>query len=103
MLGACNAANHSTQRSSYAYITNQGAHTVSVINTENNQVVHTIAVGKAPVGVAVSSQLQRAYISNVESQDISVIDTQTNTVVGTIKIKGSPEDLQFRLITARSM
>ena len=62
MLGACNAANDSVQHSSFAYITNQGEHTVSVINTETNQVTSTISVGKAPVGVAVSTQLQLSLI-----------------------------------------
>ena len=35
-----------------AYITNQGSDTVSVLDIEQKKVTHTIAVGKAPVGVA---------------------------------------------------
>jgi len=42
-----------------AYITNQGANTVSVIDTHQQKVTHTITVGKAPVGLAVSKKLQR--------------------------------------------
>jgi len=87
-LCACNA-----QHTSYAYITNQGEHTVSLINTASNQVTDTIQVGKAPVGIAVSKNLKRAYISNVEGQSISVIDTTSQKMIDSIKIQGSPVGL----------
>ena len=83
--GATKLANHQ-----FAYITNQGDNTVSVIDTTKNKVIQSIAVGKAPVGVAVSARLQRVYITNVDSQDISIINTQNNKVIETLKIKGSP-------------
>src|SRR5688500_17877609 len=76
-----------------AYITNQGDNTVSVIDLSSHEVIKTISVGKAPVGVATASQLKRVYISNVESQDISVIDTVSHKVMETIKIEGSPVGL----------
>jgi YVTN family beta-propeller protein len=88
---SCSAETNSN--SHHAYITNQGEHTVSVIDTSKNQVTHTINVGKGPVGVAIASGLNRVYISNVESQDISVINTQNNTLINTIKINGSPVGL----------
>ena len=78
---------------SYAYITNQGEDTVSVIDTTKNSVSQTIAVGKGPVGIAVSASMQRVYIANVESQEISVINTQNNSVIQTIKINGAPVGL----------
>ena len=83
---ACNAVTNQPKQP-LAYITNQGDNTVSVIDTASNQVIKTIKVGKAPVGVAVSAQLKRVYISNVESHDISVIDTQNNTIIETLNIK----------------
>lgn len=92
VLCACTPLPH---KNSFAYITNQGDNTVSVISITNgdivaSKVVSTITVGKAPVGVAVSSMLHRAFITNVDSSDISVIDTNTNQVVDTIKTGGSP-------------
>ncbi len=58
----------------YAYITNQGAHTVSVVDLQQHKVVNTVAVGKAPVGVAVDNRNQLVYVSNVEGHSLSVID-----------------------------
>ncbi len=43
MLSAC-------VQNSLAYITNQGDNTVSVIDTKQQKVIKTIAVGRAPVG-----------------------------------------------------
>ena len=42
-----------------AYITNQGADNVSVIDLAINKVVATIPTGKAPVGVAIDHFLNR--------------------------------------------
>ena len=46
MNSACNAV-ISTPKPHFAYITNQGDNTVSVINTSTNQVINTIKVGEA--------------------------------------------------------
>lgn len=56
----------------YAYITNQGAHTVSIVDLQQLKVVNTIAVGKAPVGVAVDNRNQLVYVSNVEGHSLSI-------------------------------
>ena len=69
----------------YAYITNQGDNSVSVIDTNTNTVIQTIAVGHRPAGVVVSNNGKRVYISNPESKNISVIDTKTLTNIKTIK------------------
>ena len=58
----------------YAYVTNQGDHTVSVVDLARNTVDATVPVGKAPVGVAIDSLTNRAYITNVESHSVSVLD-----------------------------
>ncbi len=76
-----------------AYITNQGDNTVSVMDIQQNKVISTIKVGKAPVGVAVSSKLKRVFISNVESNNISVIDAVNNKVIDSIALQSSPVGL----------
>jgi gliding motility-associated-like protein len=73
-------------RVAYAYINNSGDGTVSVVNTINNTVVGTIAVGQTPIGVAASPDGSRVYIVNEDSNTISVINTSTNTVVATIAV-----------------
>ena len=76
---------------SFAYITNQGDNTVSVIHLQQQRLIHSIPVGHAPVGVAVGRAY--VYISNTESHDISVISRKTNQVVRRIPLNGTPFSL----------
>jgi gliding motility-associated-like protein len=72
--------------SGFAYITNNNANTVSVINIGTNKVVATITVGTNPSGVAISPDGTRVYIVNSNSSTVSVINTASNTVIATIPI-----------------
>jgi YVTN family beta-propeller protein len=66
-----------------AYVTNLNSETVSVIDTQTNQVVgEPIHVGSVPREVAITPDGSRAYVGNRTSNDIYVIDTRTNQVVG---------------------
>jgi len=71
----------------FAYVTNYGSDTVSVIDTATNKVSATIPVGHAPDGVAITSDGSHAYVANLIGT-ISVIDTATNTVSATIHLAG---------------
>lgn len=55
------------QAKSYAYITNGGSNTVSVIDTATNAVVATVTVGAGPSGVAVNPAGTRVYVANQSS------------------------------------
>lgn len=66
---------------SRAYVANSGSNTVSVINTINNMVTKTIAVGTDPVSIASSSNSTKVYTANKGSNTISVIRTSDDTVV----------------------
>jgi YVTN family beta-propeller protein len=61
----------------FAYITNNGANNVSVLDTASNIVTATVAVGANPVGVAVHPAGTRVYVANHSSNTVSVIDTAT--------------------------
>ncbi len=74
----------------FAYITNQGDSTVSVIDTSSNTVTDTITVGTLPDGVAVTPDGSRVYVANWFSNTVSVIDTSTNTVTDTIAVGSGP-------------
>lgn len=77
-----------------AYVANALSNTVSVIDTETNQVVATIPVGQTPVGVVFSPDGTKAYVTNNGNDtggSISVIDTATNTVVATVPVGGSTD------------
>ena len=68
----------------FAYVTNSGDNTVSVIDTATNTVVATIGLpaGSAPHGVAVTPDGKHVYVSG--NRGVQVIDTATNTVVATV-------------------
>jgi YVTN family beta-propeller protein len=78
------------QAAPFAYITNSGSNTVSVVDTATNAVVATVAVGSQPFGVAVNAAGTRAYIGNRGANSVSFIDTVTNTVVATIVVGVDP-------------
>ena len=85
---------------SYAYITNPGRDTVSVIDTTTNKIISTVNVGIYPVGVAVDSPIKKVYVTNegnllVPSNNISVIDTTTNQVTATVNLGNYSDGIGF--------
>ncbi|MEW6326184.1 MAG: hypothetical protein AB1487_01090 [Thermodesulfobacteriota bacterium] len=69
-------------RSQLAYVTNEESDNVTVINREWDEVVSTIAVGKAPCGLAAGTKKTRlrVYVANARSNNITVIDPTLNQV-----------------------
>ncbi len=65
----------------FAYVTNQGSETVSVVDLDTFKVTATIQVPGKPAGVAVSHMRDRVYVAAPDARDVVVIDTKTNTVV----------------------
>jgi YVTN family beta-propeller protein len=59
-----------------AYVTDQGADAVSVIDLDRGAIVETIKVGRKPAGVAVAPGGDAIYVSNPESRSVSVIARQ---------------------------
>ena len=66
----------------FAYVVNNGSHTVSVIDLATNKVIGAIPVGLSPIGVAITPDGTRAYVTSAGDNTVSVIDLSTNTVVG---------------------
>jgi len=73
-----------------AYVSNDKSNSVSVINTNDNQVVATIPVGLNPHAVAGNPDGSLMYVGLRGANAVSVIDTRTNTVVKTIKAGNGP-------------
>ncbi|HZN78976.1 MAG TPA: beta-propeller fold lactonase family protein, partial [Mycobacterium sp.] len=93
-----------------AYVANQGANTVSVINTVTGQAVGSpIVVGSAPTGVVASLDGAYVFVSNRNSGTVSVIRTSDNkvidinpatpTTVDAIKVGSQPEMLAINTST----
>jgi uncharacterized protein (TIGR03118 family) len=81
------------QAKPFAYVTNSSSSSVSVIDTANNTVSATVAVGGRPVAVAFTPNGSRVYVANSNSNSISVIDTATNTVTANVAVQSFPQGL----------
>ena len=74
----------------YAYITNSGSNTVTVLDLVNLRQDRVLAVGQNPTGVAVNPRKNEVYAVNTGSGTVSVIDATRNRVVATIPVHRKP-------------
>ncbi|EJM68569.1 YVTN family beta-propeller repeat protein [Pseudomonas sp. GM50] len=65
---------------SRVFVCNYISGNVSVINTRNRKVIHTIAVEHYPQNIVLAHGGKRAYVTNYGSSSVSVIDTETYAV-----------------------
>jgi YVTN family beta-propeller protein len=72
------------RRLQFAYVTNYGSSTVSVIAASSNTVVATVPGVKQATGVAVTPDGAFAYVTTASFGTVSVVDTASNIVVTTI-------------------
>jgi len=75
-----------------AYVTNAEGNSVSVIDTEQNEITATIPVGLSPAAVVISGDGTRAYVINRGSNSLSVIDTATHDVA-TVVLGDTPSSV----------
>ena len=61
---------------SLAFASNRGEDTVSVIDTQTRQVIHTITSGAGPYGGVVAPGSQFIYFANATGNSVTVIDTE---------------------------
>ena len=76
--------------SPYAYVTNKGDNSVSVIDMFADTVVATILVGNEPRWLQISDALDLVYVTNHSSNTVSKISTSINQVVNTISVGTGP-------------
>ena len=74
----------------YAYVTNGGGNTVTVLDVVNLRQDRVIAVGANPTGIGVNPRRNEVYIVNSGSGTVSVIETETNRVAATIRVRKAP-------------
>ena len=75
-----------TSDDKFAYVTNQGSASVSVIDIVARKELKQIKVGVEPYGIALTPDSTRAYVVNGASGTASVIDTASQQVVATISL-----------------
>ena len=74
-----------------AYVPNEAANTVSIIDVNTDTVVATIPVeGQRPRGLAVTPDQRFLYTANANTDDVSVIDLHTQKLVTKIDIGHAP-------------
>lgn len=74
----------------FAYISNGGSNTVSVLDLVYMRQDHTLRVGDNPTGLAVNPRRNEVYVVNTQSGTVSVIDAEANRVVATIPVHRQP-------------
>ncbi len=83
----------------YAYITNGGSGTVTVLDVVNIRVDRELAVGRNPVAVAASQTRNEVYVVNSGMENgngsVSVINAENNTVVATIPVHSRPVSIDL--------
>ena len=83
----------------YAYVTNGGSDTVTVLDVVNIRLDREVAVGHHPVAVIASPTRNEIYVVNsgVEGGDgsVSVINAENNTVSATIPVHRQPVSIDL--------
>ncbi len=74
----------------YAYVSNGGSHTVTVLDVVNMRQDRVIAVGTDPSAMAASPTRNEVYVVNSGSGTVSVINAETNGVAATIPVQRQP-------------
>ncbi len=92
----------------YVYVPT-GSNAVAVIETTNNTIIKTVAVGSSPTGIAVTPDGVDVYVANQGSNSVSVVNTASNTVADTVPVAGPsyisiippPQGVRFLSFNAR--
>jgi YVTN family beta-propeller protein len=74
----------------YAYVSNGGSNTVTVLDLVYLRQDHTLQVGTNPTNMAVNPTRNEVYVANAQSGTISVINADANHVVATIAVRHRP-------------
>jgi YVTN family beta-propeller protein len=79
-----------TSDGAYAYVTNEGSGSVSVISTATDKVTASVTLGSLPYAVAITPNGEYIYVTNVGNNTVSVINTATNTLAATVTVGNDP-------------
>ncbi len=85
----------------YAYVSNGGAGTVTVLDLVNFRADRTLRVGDEPSGMAVNPVRNEVYAVNTASGTVSVIDAEKNAVTATIPVHKQPYSISVDAKGAR--
>jgi YVTN family beta-propeller protein len=89
-VGCRQRDNYPANYREYAYISNGGSNTVTVLDLVNMRQDRVIAVGANPSDVAINPNRNEVYVVNSGSGTVTVINAETNTVAATIPVRRLP-------------
>ena len=75
------------------YVVNHDSNSITVINSSNNSVKESFAVGNQPVAAAVSRTDKKLYVANEGDNSLQIIDTSNNSITKTIALVSRPSRL----------
>jgi YVTN family beta-propeller protein len=77
----------------WAYVSNGGDDTVSIVSPETLQIIATVPVGHAPAASAATPDGSRVYVVNRAANTVSVIDTTADSVIATVAVGNQPTQI----------
>ena len=72
------------------YVTTGRANTITVIDTEKNEVATTVPVGNRAWGIALDPTGSKLYTANGASNDVSVVHVKSRKELRRIKVGDGP-------------
>ncbi|MGQ0836256.1 MAG: cytochrome D1 domain-containing protein [Gammaproteobacteria bacterium] len=105
-----------TAHAGRAYVSNEDGHTVTVLDTARAEVISTIAVGKRPRGLKLSSDGSRLFVAvsglpkcppsvpdeecaklkrDLTADGIAIVDTRSHKVIGVLQAGSDPEQFDM--------
>ncbi|MFC5069050.1 PQQ-dependent catabolism-associated beta-propeller protein [Flaviflagellibacter deserti] len=91
-LGAALSTAFACEAGAYtAYVSNEGANTVSVIDMANFSVIATIKVGQRPRGIELTKDGKHLLVAVGDDDTVEIVDTATREIVGTLPSGPDPE------------
>jgi YVTN family beta-propeller protein len=86
----------------FAYISNGGSNTVSVLDLVSLRQDRTLQVGLNPTNAVANPVRNEVYVVNTQSGTVSVLDAETNRVAATISVHRVPSSIAIDLTGHRA-
>lgn len=82
-------------QSRFAYVTNGGDNSVSVVDLAEGRIVAAIGTGASPHGLRLSPNGREIYVANTGDDTVSVIDVSRRSEVARIPVGRAPAQVAF--------
>ena len=77
------------------YVTNHWSGTITLVNSNTNQVVKKFAVGATPHAIAISPDFSRLAVTSYGANEVYIVSTATDQVIARIQVGREPLDIEY--------